>query len=98
MSDIPEARGCLETLIRCLEEGTEPRLGTKGYIQWVIDTYMVRKSPKRRARPVSVPMTAELAERIRKFAQAAPHLAQTEIAKAFQVNPGRVSEALAGVR
>ncbi|RVA09405.1 hypothetical protein EN932_22800 [Mesorhizobium sp. M7A.F.Ca.US.002.01.1.1] len=96
MSDIPQARQELLVLADDLEGYGMPTSAST--IMDIVEGYLTRRSPRRVARRVSAPMTAELAERIRKFAQAAPHLAQTEIAKAFQVNPGRVSEALAGQR
>lgn len=96
MSNIPEARQELLVLADDLDGYGLPT--TASTIRSIVEDYLTRRSPKRVARRVSAPMTKELAERIRKFAQAAPHLAQTEIAKAFQVNPGRVSEALAGAR
>lgn len=56
-----------------------------------------RRSP-RRAAVNSQPMTPELKDAIRAYHRAHPQAAQTDIARVFNVNPGRVSEALRGVR
>lgn len=55
-----------------------------------------RPPSRRRAPPSSVPMTAALAIDIRAYAATRPSLSQAAIARVFKVNPGRVSEALAG--
>jgi predicted Holliday junction resolvase-like endonuclease len=57
-----------------------------------------RRSPKERTRAKSVPMTEELRKQIRTFKKQNPGASQVEIAKFFNVNPGRVSETLAGFR
>lgn len=56
------------------------------------DTF--RNSPVTRAAPSSATLTPVLAERIRRFHKNNPRLHQREIAHRFNVNPGRVSEAL----
>jgi len=43
-------------------------------------------------------MTPQLAERIREYAREHKHMTQAEVAAHFNVNPGRVSEALSGQR
>jgi hypothetical protein len=55
---------------------------------------MYRNSPVRRARPQSAHLTPELAEEIRVFARKYPKMHQRDIAQKFNVNPGRVSEAM----
>ena len=55
---------------------------------------MYRNSPVRRARPSSAPLTPELAEKIRDYAKRHPKMHQRDIAQRFNVNPGRVSEAM----
>jgi hypothetical protein len=55
---------------------------------------MYRNSPVRRARPQSAHLSAELAEEIRQFANKNPKMHQRDIAQKFNVNPGRVSEAM----
>ncbi len=56
----------------------------------------VRTPPSRRVSPTSTRMTAKLAMEIRAYVAAHPQAAQTQIAARFNVNPGRVSEAMAG--
>ena len=63
--------------------------------------YLADETKRRRHRSVeavSVPMTADLARRIRAFAKANPGMAQFQIGQVFNVNQGRVSEALHGER
>lgn len=55
---------------------------------------MHRNSPVRRARPRSAQLTPELAEEIRNYARKNPRMHQRDIAQRFNVNPGRVSEAM----
>jgi hypothetical protein len=57
-----------------------------------------RKSPVTRAKPRSAECTAELAEEIRQYRASHPDLHQRHIAEHFNVNPGRVSESLNGLR
>lgn len=58
---------------------------------------MFRNSPVRRAAPNSAALTPELAKKIRAFAAKNPKMHQREIAQKFNVNPGRVSEAMNGL-
>lgn len=51
-----------------------------------------------RAPAISTPMTPELAQEIRDYVKAHPGLPQQSVAEAFNVNHGRVSEALKGKR
>jgi hypothetical protein len=51
-----------------------------------------------RAPATSTPMTDELAQDIRDFAEANPGMSHQEIAVEFNVNHGRVSEAISGKR
>ncbi|NEW90026.1 hypothetical protein DU475_22545 [Rhodopseudomonas sp. WA056] len=58
-----------------------------------------RRSPTAPRSPAtSTPMTPELAEEIREFAEANPGTSQQDIAVVFNVNHGRVSEVLRGKR
>jgi hypothetical protein len=57
-----------------------------------------RRKAIRKAAPSSTPMTPELAREIREFAMANWELSYSDIAQHFNVNPGRVSEAVAGKR
>ena len=56
------------------------------------DTY--RNPPVTRARRRSATLTPKLAADIRKYQKKNPKLHQRDIAHKFNVNPGRVSEAL----
>lgn len=49
-----------------------------------------------RARAETRRMTARLAEEVRQFADANPEMSYLRIAKHFDINPGRVSEAMTG--
>jgi len=90
MSNIPLARKRLKTLqhlltvvVMDLEE---------------IEKMLKRKEPVRKAAPSSKRMTPEVAAQIRKFAQRNSKASLQEIATRFNVNSGRVSEALNGVK
>jgi predicted XRE-type DNA-binding protein len=56
------------------------------------ETY--RKSPIKRASNRSTRLTPQLAEEIRQYMDQNPGLHQRDVAQRFNVNPGRVSEAL----
>ncbi|MET0138390.1 MAG: hypothetical protein ABW192_08400 [Sphingobium sp.] len=56
------------------------------------ETY--RSSPFKRANNKSRKLTPKLAEKIRKFVANNPTLHQRDVAQKFNVNPGRVSEAI----
>ncbi|MGA2313867.1 MAG: hypothetical protein ABSF87_16105 [Xanthobacteraceae bacterium] len=51
-----------------------------------------------RAPATSTPMTPELAEEIREYAEANPSMSHQAIGEVFNVNLGRVSEAIIGKR
>jgi hypothetical protein len=58
-----------------------------------------RRSPALpRAPATSTPMTPELADEIREFAEANPGTSHQDIAVVFNVNHGRISEVIAGKR
>lgn len=57
-----------------------------------------RRPPKSIAPDHSRPMTDELREEIRAYAEAHPEASQLTIGNRFGVNPGRVSETLRGFR
>lgn len=57
-----------------------------------------RRSPRQRAPISSATMTDALRAQIRAVKAAEPDLSQTEIGRRFNLNPGRVSEALRGKR
>jgi hypothetical protein len=59
---------------------------------------IARRSPRQRAPITSAPMTDALRAHIRALKAAKPDLSQVEIGRRFNLNPGRVSEALRGKR
>jgi hypothetical protein len=59
---------------------------------------MARRKPKNVAPRSSRRMTPELRAEIYSFAKAHPTMTQVAIGNHFRVNPGRVSESLAGFR
>ncbi|WP_176026487.1 hypothetical protein [Brucella intermedia] len=83
---IPQIRERLIEIAHTLGNGEIERLANK----------LTRRPTIKRAMPVSRTMTAELKQEIREYHKAHPGVAQTEIAKLFNVNQGRVSEALRG--
>jgi hypothetical protein len=58
----------------------------------------IRRSPVRKAKIKAVKVTDELASRVRSYAKIMPLASYKEIANAFGVNQGRISEILAGKR
>lgn len=58
--------------------------------------YKKKVSTNKRRPNTSTPMTPQLAEDIRKYADLYPDTTQQEIANAFNVNIGRVNETLKG--
>jgi hypothetical protein len=59
---------------------------------------LTRRAPKRMAPRSSEAMTDEKAAGIRQFARDNPTMTQVDIGRHFNVNQGRVSEALRGFR
>lgn len=93
MSDIPLAREILADLadqIR-LSQPSEAQV-----IDMVIRDLLYRQSTKPRAPIGSARMTPTLARSIRVMSARRPNMSTQEIAQIFNVNPGRVSEAIAG--
>jgi hypothetical protein len=60
--------------------------------------HLSRRRPDRVAPIKSATMTDSLRRDIRAYAAANPTASQMEIGRKFNVNPGRISEALRGVR
>lgn len=93
MSNIPLAREKLVDICT--------RMDAVGLQKWtreidsVLDGLMIRRSPRRKVRSQSEPMTAEKKQAIRAYAEQFPQATQMDIAQVFDVNVGRVSEALA---
>ena len=85
---IPEVR---EELHKIAKDFSIPRLHQ-------LADELVRRPVARRAKPQSVRVTDKLEDSIRAFARRQPHLSYVEIARYYNVNPGRVSEAVSGRR
>lgn len=81
---IPEIRGRLRELAQ--EYGIKE---LKDLANELYRSSAVKRAPRR-----SQPLTAVLAEEIRKYAKSRPNLHQQDIANHFDINHGRVSEAL----
>lgn len=61
-------------------------------------SHLNRRRPRNRAPAVSRRITEDLRAEIRAVALSNPTLTQVEIGRRFNVNPGRVSEAVRGLR
>ena len=89
MANIPKAR---EILTEALEFNMDDRVRQRieAAMQEMYREFTGRTSVK------SVPMTPEMARLIKRYATRYPDDSHQQIATVFNVNPGRVSEALAG--
>lgn len=92
MSNIPAAREALTELAKTLDLRGQPLVAAS--IREIVRAHLNRKPAVRRARTSSTPMTPELAEEIRQYAKGQWGTPLADIALHFNVNPGRVSEAL----
>ena len=94
MSDIATARAILhEVKERLFADGNQQ----DGMAVSVAIAHMYRRKHRDcRAPASSATITPELRAEIRAYAEANPQVSLTRIAERFQVNSGRVSEALAG--
>jgi hypothetical protein len=90
-TDIPRARKELKEIAAGLDD-----LFAAAAILSIVDTLMVRTFSGRKTRAKHQRMNDEIAERVRRFAAERPDLSQVEIGRMFNINGGRVSEALAG--
>ena len=93
MSDIITARDML-LLVADSIKAREPRAANA--IEHIVENLMRRKYTKRKAPVSSETMTPELAGAIRQVHKANLEMSAQEIADIFNVNQGRVSEAIAG--
>lgn len=103
-SDIPLARAILRDQIACLRAATSPTKTGPEVVQAITDaikiaevalSYMTRESVKpRRARAKSDTLDATLAMRIRAYIKANPAVSTKDAANLFNVNQGRITEAL----
>lgn len=96
MSTITVARELIDAMIHDLDCGIEysPEELTSRLVE--IKAKMFRKKPVRKASAQSQIMTPELAVSIRAFAHRNKDITLQAIATRFNVNAGRVSEAMAG--
>lgn len=91
-SDIPAARALLRQALRFGATGPEMRARIVEALR-----LMHRKRHKLVRARASLPgLTPDLADAIRHYVRAHPHVSTLDVASLFGVNPGRVSEALSG--
>ena len=90
MANIPRAR---EILTEALEYNMDDEVRQR--IEEAMQE-MYRDFIGRKARPTSRKMTEQLVQQIKSYAKRHPKVGYKEIANAFSVNQGRVSEVLAG--
>lgn len=93
MSDIITARDMLLVVADSIRD-REPRAATA--IDHIVNKLMRREYTKRKSPVTSEEMTEEKANGIRALSEANPEMSTQQIADMFKVNPGRVSEAIAG--
>lgn len=94
-SNIPAARARLEALVASHHTPYTVRLELRRALAEMV---RVRTKKCTATDNTVVPVTSELAAEIREFAQANPLWSTLRVARKFRVNPGRVSEAIAGLR
>lgn len=93
MSDIITAREMLLLVADSIKD-REPRAAMA--IEHIVEKLMRRTYTKRKAPVSSDAMTPAMAAAIRQVYEANPEMSAQEIADIFNVNQGRVSEAIAG--
>lgn len=93
MSDVPQAREELGRIARGLINGELSASAAARQIRDVVPM-LVRKPPIRQASPRRTQVTPELQDEIRAYARNYPDAQMMDIALRFDVNIGRVSEAL----
>jgi hypothetical protein len=93
MSDVPQAREELGRIARGLINGELSASAAARQIRDVVPM-LVRKPPIRQALPRRTQVTPELQDEIRAYARNYPDAQMMDIALRFDVNIGRVSEAL----
>lgn len=93
MSDIPLAR---EMLLGLADDLNESDPSSAQIIRMVVSHYMYRTYTKPRSPIKSARMTPLVAKSIKRLAASRPTLSAQQIANMLGVNPGRVSEAIAG--
>jgi hypothetical protein len=91
---IPEIREELFEIADCIQE-SEPEAAAK--IRMLAEE--TKRRPAVRKTPVrSAKFDADMRSKIKERARFLPGASEVELAREFNVNPGRISEALAGVR
>lgn len=99
---IPEVRNELMNIMHDLDDlSTHVRINLNSLCDRIvtINTELKRRTSKKRTNEkFSNAITGDLAQCIKEFAQKYPNISQTVIARAFNVNAGRVSEVLHGKR
>ena len=98
MSDIPQGRKELRALARMLERGEVEADEAADEIRYILDEYLLRDPPVRRAPNRPRRITAATKKLVRDYAASNPTAHQVDIGNAFGLNPGRVSEILNGKR
>jgi hypothetical protein len=93
---LPECRDALQAIANSL--AIKPGCTDEARGIRMIIKEMMRRPPVRKTRVKARSVTPRLQDRIRAFAKAHPDLANREIGLIFNVDGGRVSEALAGFR
>lgn len=95
MSDIPLARDMLKCVADDLRDGGDP-VANAAAIEMIVRDWMYRTQSKPRAPVKSVPMNSLLGSLARMISRQHPDRSTQQIADSLGVNPGRVSEAIAG--
>ena len=95
MSDIPLARDMLKCVTEELRAGGDP-IACAAAVDMIIQDWMYRTRTKQRAPNRSVPMSAMIGNMVRLINATHPSMSAQQIADKLGVNPGRVSEAIAG--
>lgn len=93
MSDIPLGR---ELLLDLADQLRDDKPDAAQTIEMIVSGLLYRQHTKPRSPIKSARMTSGIARSIRILNNARPTLSAQEIADMFGVNPGRVSEAIAG--
>lgn len=97
-TNIPEARNRLLDIASRLRNGEGLRWEAANEIESIVCTLMIREFTGRKTPVKHRRMTNELAAEVCDFARRNANLSHEEIARQFDINAGRVSEALSGKR
>lgn len=94
---IPEVQSSMLDLAEDLELGVvSPEVAAIELRDYVRELY--RRTPKSRAKPTARRVTPELRKQIRAYKKLHPDFSNRKIGRHFDVDGGRVSEALRGYR